>query len=235
MQAKVSNLYFLGIDGGGLGDTNAYVATVGHTWSLSPTMLIDGNFGMNWQDQTAAGSDFGTDYGTDDFGIPGTNGPDPRQSGMPAFNVGLSTRSATAATWHPLERHEKSYTITTNLTKLAGAHEFRAGFDFIRYQLDHWQPELGIGPARHLQLLGQHHGAAGLHGQRLEPVRRLPAGADERLRQEHPVRRHVGSRESVRRVRQRSLEREREADAEPGLALRILSVHDARGSRPRAA
>ena len=55
MQAKVSNLYFLGVDEGGLGDTNAYVATVGHTWSLSPTMLIDGNFGMNWQDQTAAG------------------------------------------------------------------------------------------------------------------------------------------------------------------------------------
>ena len=44
-----------GVDEGGLGDTNAYVATVGHTWSLSPTMLIDGNFGMNWQDQTAAG------------------------------------------------------------------------------------------------------------------------------------------------------------------------------------
>jgi hypothetical protein len=145
MQAKVSNLYFLGVDGGGLGDTNAYVVTVGNTWSLSPTMILDGNFGMNWQDQTAEGSDFGTDYGTDDFGIPGTNGPDPRQSGMPAFNVGLST-VGNAATWHPLERHEKSYTITSNLTKLAGAHEIRAGFDFIRYQLDHWQPELGSGP-----------------------------------------------------------------------------------------
>ena len=145
MQAKVSNLYFMGVDEGGLGDTNAYVATVGHTWSVSPTMLVDGNFGMNWQDQTAAGSDFGTNYGSETFGIPGTNGPDPRQSGMPGFNVGLSAIGNTA-TWHPLERHEKSYTITSNLTKLAGAHEFRAGFDFIRYQLDHWQPELGSGP-----------------------------------------------------------------------------------------
>ena len=150
MLAKVSNLYFLGVDEGGLGDTNAYVATVGHTWSLSPTMLIDGNFGMNWQDQTAAGSDFGTDYGSETFGIPGTNGPDERQSGMPAFTTGLGSTGyagiGNSATWHPLERHEKSYTITTNLTKLAGAHEFRAGFDFIRYQLNHWQPELGSGP-----------------------------------------------------------------------------------------
>ena len=150
MLAKVSNLYFLGVDDGGLGDTNAYVATVGHTWSLSPTMLIDGNFGMNWQDQTAAGSDFGTDYGSETFGIPGTNGPDERQSGMPAFTTGLGSTGyagiGNSATWHPLERHEKSYTITTNLTKLVKAHEFRAGFDFIRYQLNHWQPELGSGP-----------------------------------------------------------------------------------------
>ncbi len=160
MQAKVANLYFLGVDEGGLGDTNGYVATVGHTWSLSPTMLIDGNFGMNWQDQTAQGSDFGTNYGSEDFGIPGTNGPDPRQSGMPSFAVGLST-IGNSATWHPLERHEKSYTVTTNLTKLAGAHEFRAGFDFIRYQLDHWQPELGSGPRGNFNFSGNITGQPG--------------------------------------------------------------------------
>jgi hypothetical protein len=150
MQAQVANLFFLGVDEGGLGDTNAYVATVGHTWTLSPTMVIDGNFGMNWQDQTAAGSDFGTRFGSETFGIPGTNGSDPRQSGMPAFTTGLGSAGYAGignnATWHPLERHEKSYTIASNITKLAGAHEFRAGFDFIRYQLNHWQPELGDGP-----------------------------------------------------------------------------------------
>jgi hypothetical protein len=108
-------------------------------------MVLDGNIGMNRQDQTAEGSDFGTSFGTETFGIPGTNGPDPRQSGMPAFEVGLNTLGNND-TWQPLERHETSYTVTTNLTKLAGAHEFRAGIDFIRYQLDHWQPELGSGP-----------------------------------------------------------------------------------------
>jgi hypothetical protein len=145
MQAEVSNVYQLGFDGGGLGDTKVYVYTIGHTWTLSPTLLLDGNFGSNKQDQTVRASDFGTNYGTDVFGIPGTNGPDIRQSGMPAFNTGLAT-IGNSATWHPLERHETSYTFTQNLTKLAGKHEFRAGFDFIRYQLDHWQPELGSGP-----------------------------------------------------------------------------------------
>lgn len=145
MQADVENLFKLGIEGGGIGDTKAYVATVGHTWTLGSKTVVDGSFGMNWQDQVATGSDFGTNFGSDTFGIPGTNGPDPRQGGMPSFATGLNT-IGNNDTWHPVERHEKSYTFTTNLTRQAGAHELRTGFDFIRYQLNHWQPELGSGP-----------------------------------------------------------------------------------------
>jgi hypothetical protein len=145
LQAQVSDLFKLGIEGGGSGDTNNYVATIGHTWTLSPTMLIDGSVGSNWQDQTGRASDFGTSFGSDTFGIPGTNGPDPRQSGFPNFNTGLSV-IGNNDTWTPVERHEKSYTVTTSLSKLAGRHDLRVGFDFIRYQLNHWQPELGAGP-----------------------------------------------------------------------------------------
>ena len=78
MQAQVVERLQLGFDGGGVGDTKVYVATVGHTWTLSPTLLLDGNFGSNRQDQTVQASDFGTNFGTDVFGIPGTNGPDIR-------------------------------------------------------------------------------------------------------------------------------------------------------------
>jgi hypothetical protein len=145
MQAKVSDIFKLGVEGVGFGDTNVYVATVGHTWTLSPHMVLDGNVGMNRQDQTAEGGDFGTNFGSETFGIPGTNGSNPLQSGMPAFNVGLNT-FGNNDTWTPVERHETSYTVTSNLTRLMGAHEMRVGFDFIRYQLTHWQPELGSGP-----------------------------------------------------------------------------------------
>ena len=109
-------------------------------------------------------SDFGTNYGSDVFGIPGTNGPDPRQSGFPGFATGLGNADGiigNAATWHPLERHETSYTFTQTLTKLAGKHEFRAGFDFIRYQLDHWQPELGDGPRGRFNFSGNLTGQPG--------------------------------------------------------------------------
>ena len=145
MQAKVSDIFKLGYDKVGFGDTNVYVPTVGHTWTISPSTVLDGSVGMNRQDQTAQGGDFGTNFGSETFGIPGTNGPDPLQSGMPSFNPGYSTLGNND-TWVPLERHETSYTVTTNLTRLMGKHEMRVGFDFIRYQLNHWQPELGSGP-----------------------------------------------------------------------------------------
>ena len=40
-------------------------------------------------------------------------------------------------------RDERSYTVSTNLTKVAGRHEIRTGFDFVRLRLNHWQPEVG--------------------------------------------------------------------------------------------
>ena len=160
MQAMVEDLFLLGIEGGGAGDTNNYLATVGHTWTISPTLLLDGNIGVNWQDQWGKASDFGTNYGSQTFGIPGTNGPDERQSGMPSFAPGLST-IGNPTTWHPVQRYEKSYTFTTNLTKMAGPHEFRAGFDFIRYQLNHWQPELGRGPRGQFDFSGNITGQPG--------------------------------------------------------------------------
>ena len=85
MQANVDDLFYLGVPDVGGGNTKVYVATVGNTWTISPTMVLDGNIGMNKQNQTAQGGDFGTNFGSETFGIPGTNGPDPRQSGMPVF------------------------------------------------------------------------------------------------------------------------------------------------------
>ena len=160
MQAQVENLFFLGSDGGGIGDTNNYLTTIGHTWTLSPTMLLDGNFGTNWQDQWAHASDYGTNWGSEVFGLPGTNGPDERQSGMPSFATGMSTLGNTA-TWHPVTRYERSFTFTQNLTKLAGKHEFRVGFDYIHYHLDHWQPELGRGPRGQFDFSGNITGQPG--------------------------------------------------------------------------
>ena len=150
MEASVFDLFYLGLEGTGGGDTRTTVYTVGQTWTLSPTLLLDGSAGANVMQQSMTGPDYGTNYGLDVFGIPGLNsagvtGPGSadlqRYSGMPVFITGLSPLGNDSG-WTPVWRDERSYTVSTNLTKVAGRHEVRAGFDFVRLRLNHWQPEL---------------------------------------------------------------------------------------------
>jgi hypothetical protein len=91
LDAEVIDNFILGFDNGSIGDTRVYVPTFGHTWTLSPTMVLDSNFGMNRQDQFVTGPDYGQNIGLD-LGIPGTNGPDIRQSGMPHLRQRLQHR-----------------------------------------------------------------------------------------------------------------------------------------------
>jgi hypothetical protein len=96
------------------------------------------------------GPDYRTNFGTDVWRIPGLNGAGAtgpgsadldRYSGMPNVQTGLS-QLGNSDTWTPVWRDERSYTVSTNLTKVSGHHEIRSGFDFIRLRLNHWQPEV---------------------------------------------------------------------------------------------
>jgi outer membrane receptor protein involved in Fe transport len=151
MDAEVADLFYLGVDGAGTGYTETYIGALGQTWTLSPTLLIDGTVATSSLPHEAKGPDFGTNFGLDVFGIPGTNsagvsGPgsaDPEwYSGMPSFGTGLATLGQ-STNWTPVYREERTYTVSANVTKVQGPHEVRAGFDFIRMQMDHWQPEQG--------------------------------------------------------------------------------------------
>ncbi len=133
--------YRLGFDEGSQGDTKVYVVSVGHTWTLSPTLLLDGNFGYNRQDQTVTGPDYGQNLGIE-LGIPGVNDKnDIRASGLPTFanfyDIG------TTPSWMPLFRKEVNYSFSSALTKVFAKHELRAGFDLVKLELNHRQAEFG--------------------------------------------------------------------------------------------
>jgi carboxypeptidase family protein/TonB-dependent receptor-like protein len=140
LDAEVVDNFVLGFDNGSLGDTRVYVATVGHTWTLGPNLVLDGNFGANIQNQTVTGPDYGMNLGLD-LGIPGTNGPDVRQSGLPFFDTGYSI--GTTPNWMPLFRKERSYTFSSALTKVFPSHNLRFGVDIVRHELNHIQAEFG--------------------------------------------------------------------------------------------
>jgi hypothetical protein len=136
-------------DGGGVGDGDTLVQTagIGHTYAVTPNFLIDGTLGWTRFGQSVQSPDLGVNFGSDTLGIPGTNGPDRRESGLPSFSFGsdYSTLGNTEG-WNPLFRNDQSYTFNTNMSWMKGAHEIRFGFDFMHHLMNHWQPELGSGP-----------------------------------------------------------------------------------------
>jgi Carboxypeptidase regulatory-like domain/TonB dependent receptor len=145
MDADVESIVYVGVDGTGGGKTRSYVGTIGQTWTLSPKTLVDTTFGYSLVDLATRGPDYGTNYGLDVFGIPGTNGPDERQSGFPSFLIGDFTQIGNSDTAFPSFYHDPSWTLSTNISRLAGAHTLKFGMQYDKFAMNHWQPEVGVG------------------------------------------------------------------------------------------
>ncbi|HET7099586.1 MAG TPA: hypothetical protein VFJ52_00430, partial [Terriglobia bacterium] len=137
------------IGDGGLGGchTRTQIAGVGQTYTLSPTFLVDATLGWTRFGQACQPPDqiSGVNFGLDVLGIPGTNGPDPREAGMPAFYTSWSDMGNPEG-WNPAFRNDQSYTFNANASWMKGSHEVRFGFDFLHNLMNHFQPELGDGP-----------------------------------------------------------------------------------------
>jgi hypothetical protein len=116
--------------------------------------VLDSNFGFTDHDQKATGPDFGQNFGLEVLGIPGTNGPDPRQGGKPQFAITGYETLGNAENWSPLFRNEHVYTFNTSLTHIRDKHEIKLGFDIVRMELDAWQPEIGAGPRGRFNFTG---------------------------------------------------------------------------------
>ena len=112
--------------------------------------------------------------------IPGTNGQgsgDDRYFGYPQFDTGF-TAIGNYEGWMPIYRDERTYSFTTNVTKVKGAHEFRGGYGVNFLYLDHWQPETD-NPRGRFDYTSRN--VTALRGgaqtnNRLQPVGVIPAG-----------------------------------------------------------
>jgi hypothetical protein len=146
MNALVDDLYTFPIgssdDDGG--DTKVYHISAGHTWTLNPTLLLDGSYGVAIQDQFVSSPDFNLGNMGLNLGVPGTNDQgrgDPRYAGLPQFSTGFTAIGNTPS-WSPIYRHEFSQSINLNVTKVAGTHDLKAGYFLNHLTLDDWQPSV---------------------------------------------------------------------------------------------
>ncbi|MCC6264162.1 MAG: TonB-dependent receptor [Bryobacterales bacterium] len=133
---------------GQMGDANVNVRipTFGFNYAASPTFFIDGVYGYTRFKNEVTGPDYGKNWGSEVWGIPGTNGGkafagDMRYSGQPCIANGL-TSWGNCTSSNPNFYADRSHTFTTNFSKVMGAHEFRFGVDVVRHAMNHWQPEI---------------------------------------------------------------------------------------------
>ena len=125
------------------------IGAAGFTYTVNPTLLFDGNVGYTRQNIGANGDPQDGYYGTDVLHIPGTNGAGDNYKGIPAFQIQNIANIGNAATGSPFQFRDNQYTTNINVSKIKGAHQLRAGFEYDHFALNHFQPQGGtFGTAR---------------------------------------------------------------------------------------
>lgn len=134
------------LNGGQLGTapSTINVIGIGGTYTFSSTVVLDANFGYTRQHLGAQGFDINSNFGLDVLKIPGTNGPDHLQGGVPAFQInGGWTNIGNDNTGNPFLFRDNNFVAAANLSWVKGAHSFRFGADYMYPQLNHFQPQGG--------------------------------------------------------------------------------------------
>lgn len=117
--------------------------TVGHTWTLSPALVLTGHVGYSKQRTDAFAANHGEPLGQTVLGVPGTNEPMGNElyTGLPLIAIAGWATLGNGDNSTPYTRRDLSLTIAQNLAWLRGRHEIRMGFDASSDHINHFQPE----------------------------------------------------------------------------------------------
>jgi hypothetical protein len=150
-QSNIFDPPALGAAGGNatLGGQNGYAYSriqligLGATYTFSPNVLLDMNGGFTRQRINAEDTDIGSNFGSDTLKIPGTNGADPLQGGIPAFQFVNYSNLGNANTGNPFKFRDNQYVSNANITWIKGRHQLRFGLEYNHAQINHFQPQGG--------------------------------------------------------------------------------------------
>ncbi len=134
-----------GIPGTAAGRTQ--LGTIGATHTFTPRLVVNGTLGYSRQAISAFGPDYGTNYGLTTLGIPGTNGPDPLESGLPAFNLSNLSSYGNTNGNGPFSFIDNQFAIAGAVHYSLRNHTVSAGTDIFHFALNHFQTG-GNFPAR---------------------------------------------------------------------------------------
>ena len=139
-------------NGGQLGEAPGLIQSVGlgGTYTFTPNLLLDWNFGFTRQNLSAQ-YQLGAPLGLDLLKIPGTNGagvPNGNNlyNGLPAFQVNSASSNVNFGnpnTGNPFQFRDNQYVTGANLSWNKGKHNLRGGIEWNHTQLNHFQPQGG--------------------------------------------------------------------------------------------
>lgn len=132
-----------GNPGKGYGDT--YSLTAAMTYTISPTMILDTNFGYTKMNTNVEQPGLDKNIGLDVLGIPGTNGKRRFEGGWPGFGISGFDTFGLADSYMPYYRSDPQYQWVGNVNWTRGAHNIRFGAEVSWQQLNHTQPEFSGG------------------------------------------------------------------------------------------
>jgi hypothetical protein len=144
-------------NGGQLGNAPGLIQSVGlgATYTFSPSLLLDWNFGFTRQ-RLGATFDLTSAKGLNDLKIPGTNnagttGDPSLYYGLPGFqlgpNPGLNSQVGpsigNAQVANPFLFRDQQFVSGANLSWVKGRHSLRGGIEWNHSQINHFQPQGG--------------------------------------------------------------------------------------------
>jgi carboxypeptidase family protein/TonB-dependent receptor-like protein len=134
------------LNGGQNGTAAGRVQVIGTglTYTLTPSLILDANAGYTRQRLGAENVDLDSNFGLDVLKIPGTNGPDRLQGGIPSFQITGFANLGNANTGNPFLFRDNQYVLAANLSWIKGAHGLRFGVDYQNQQINHFQPQGGV-------------------------------------------------------------------------------------------
>jgi len=135
----------LGSSNPGRGEGNTYNFSIGSTYTVSPTMVMDAHLGFVRMNTGVAQSDLDEFKGRDVLGLPGTNGPHFYEGGTPLFDLDTYGDLGTTDTFMPYYRSDDQLQTVFNTSWTKGHHNVRFGTDIYYQALNHTQPEISGG------------------------------------------------------------------------------------------
>ena len=130
----------------GYGYGRIVTTTYGANYIVSPNLLIDGNFGFTRMAPSVTPFQYGQNIGLDVLQIPGTNGPDEFESGIPHFAISSYETLGNPGSANPYFWRDNQFQYNFNTTWIKGAHSIRFGLDVMRQHMNHVTSELDRSP-----------------------------------------------------------------------------------------